>query len=137
MGQLSPWAMSGIFLVALTAALGIWFLWAHRAPTPMDPATARAAIHDKTIHAVVDVRNQEEWAAGHLSEAIHIPLATLTTALPRRIPDRSTAILFYCRTGRRARHAAAIAQGLGYSDVFYLDDSDYTGLIHRVKILGA
>lgn len=134
---MNPWAWSGIFLVALTTLLAFWFLWARRAPTPMDPATARAAIHDKDIHAVVDVREDAEWAAGHLSSAIHIPVRALPTALPRRIPDRETAILFYCRSGRRAAQAAAIAQDLGYSNVYYLDDSDYTGLIDRFKILTA
>ena len=129
--------MSGIFLVALTAILAIWFLWIHRAPTPMDAATARAAIYDKTVHAVVDVRDESEWTAGHLSNAIHIPARILPTALPQRIPDRATSILFYCRTGRRAAAAARTAQALGYSNVYYLDDSDYTGLIHRVKILTA
>jgi rhodanese-related sulfurtransferase len=137
MGPLSPWAMSGIFLVALTAVLGLWFLWIHRAPTPMDATTARAAIHDKTIHAVVDVRDETEWSAGHLSNAIHIHGRDIPTVLPRRIPDRSTSILFYCRTGRRAAAAARTAQALGYSNVYYLDDSDYTGLIHRSKILTA
>ena len=129
--------MSGIFLVALTAILAIWFLWIHRAPSPMDAATARAAIYDKTVHAVVDVRDDSEWTAGHLSNAIHIPARILSTALPQRIPDRATSILFYCRTGRRAAAAARTAQALGYSNVYYLADSDYTGLIHRVKILTA
>jgi phage shock protein E len=124
-------------LVALTALLALWFLWVRRAPTPMDPATARAAIHDKTVHAVVDVRDDAEWSAGHLSNAIHIPSRALAGTLPHRIPDRETAILFYCRSGRRAAQAAAIAQDLGYSNVYYLADSDYTGLIHRVKILTA
>jgi phage shock protein E len=135
MAPLSPWAWAGIFLIALTAVLGIWFLWTRRAPTALDGPAARAAIRNKDIHAVVDVRGDDEWATGHLSSAIHIPLPTLTAALPHRIPDRSMSILFYCRTGRRARHAAAIAQDLGYSDVYYLDDGDYRDLIHRVKIL--
>lgn len=137
MGPLSPWAWSGIFLVALTAILATLFLWLRRAPTPMDAATARAAIHDNVIHAVVDVRDDTEWAAGHLSNAIHIPARDLPTALPHKIPDRGTAILFYCRTGRRAKIAARVAQALGYSNVYYLADSDYIGLIHRVKILTA
>lgn len=137
MGPLSPWAWSGIFLVALTAILAALFLWLRRAPTPMDATNARAAIYDKVIHAVVDVRDDAEWAAGHLSNAIHIPTRILPSALPHQIPDRGTAILFYCRTGRRAAAAARVAQALGYSNVYYLADSDYTGLIHRVKILNA
>ena len=134
---MNPWAWSGIFLVALTTLLAILFLWARRAPTSMDAATARAAIHDKDIHAVVDVREDEEWSAGHLSSAFHIPSRALTGTLPRRIPDRSTAILFYCRSGSRAAQAAVLAQDLGYSNVYYLDDSDYTGLIDRFNILTA
>jgi rhodanese-related sulfurtransferase len=135
MDPLSPWAWSGIFLVALTAVLGIWYLWTERAPTPLDAPAARAAIHSKAIHTVVDVRDDAEWTAGHLSSAIHIPGRDIPTVLPHRIPDRSTAILFYCRTGRRAAAAARTAQALGYSDVYYLADGDYRDLIHRVKIL--
>lgn len=107
---------------------------------------ARAAIKNGTISAVVDVRTPEEYGAGHYPHAIHIPLNELPRELPQRIPDRKTAILFYCRTGRRAvatrgnggstaATAASRAQDLGYTDVYYLSNASYADLEPQYNIL--
>ena len=135
MASLSPWAWSGIFLVALTATLAAWFLWQQRGPRALTPAAARAALRHKTVHAVVDVRTDAEWAGGHYPDAIHIPLQTIVTALPKQIPDRNVSIMFYCRTGHRAAVAARLAQDLGYTNVWYLSRGDWQDLEPRAKIL--
>ena len=135
MGSLSPWAWSGIFLVLLTAVLAVWFLWDQRGPRPMTAAAARAALRNRTVHAVVDVRTDAEWAGGHYPDAFHIPLQELVATLPHKIPDRSVAILFYCRTGHRAAVAARLAQSLGYNNTWYLTSADWRDLEPRAKFL--
>jgi hydroxyacylglutathione hydrolase len=64
---------------------------------------------------VVDVRNPDEWAHGHLPGAIHIPLA----ALPERVGelDRSAPIVLHCKGGGRSSIAASFLQSQGMSNV--------------------
>lgn len=64
---------------------------------------------------VVDVRNPDEWASGHLPGALHIPLA----ALPERLGelDPSAAIVVHCQGGGRSSIAASYLQSRGISNV--------------------
>ena len=52
---------------------------------------------------VVDVREQREWDAGHLPEAMHIPLDELSE---RALPAGEKPVVFLCRTGVRSLKAA-------------------------------
>jgi phage shock protein E len=131
----SPWQSGMIFLVGLTAALGLLYILLIRAPRPLTPAAARAAVADKEFAVIIDVRSPEEYAAGHYHAARNIPLSSLVSALPRDIPDRDTPILFYCRIGRRAAQAATIAADLGYTNIAYLIGGDYTTLDTPAKIM--
>ena len=135
MNSSSSWLLSGLILVGITAALGLVYIWVFPRARPMTHWTARAAIKNGLISAVVDVRTPEEYGSGHYPRAVHIPLNDLTRELSQRIPDRKTAILFYCRTGRRAAVAASRAQDLGYSDVYYLNNASYADLEPQYTML--
>lgn len=86
----------------------------------MYPEEAKAALKKGDFDAVVDVRTKAEWDLGRFPLAIHIPTADLKSALPLRIPDKASRILFYCNTSTRARMAADAAQKLGYKNIRYL-----------------
>ncbi len=131
MAGLSPWAWSGIFLLALTAVLSAWFLWEQRDPTALTGAAARAAIKSGTVSVVVDVRTDTEWSGGHYSNARHIPIQSIVQQLPHEVEDRNIGILFYCRTGHRAAAAAKVAQELGYQNTYYLTNADWKVLMPR------
>jgi rhodanese-related sulfurtransferase len=131
MAGLSPWAWSGIFLLALTAVLAVWFLWEQSPPTPLNGAAARAGIKSGSVSVIVDVRTDAEWADGHHPNARHIPIQSIIAELPRAVPDRDIGILFYCRTGHRAAAAARIAQELGYKNTYYLTDASWKALMPR------
>jgi rhodanese-related sulfurtransferase len=66
---------------------------------------------------VVDVRTEKEWTQHHLPHTIHIPIGTLVTELPEKIPDRNARILFICKKGIRASAVTVIANKLGYYNV--------------------
>jgi rhodanese-related sulfurtransferase len=53
---------------------------------------------------LVDVRTDEEYEAGHVADARHIPLDEL--ALGAHAVERSRPVVLYCRTGDRSRTAA-------------------------------
>ncbi|MEC4747639.1 rhodanese-like domain-containing protein [Methylomicrobium sp. Wu6] len=68
---------------------------------------------------VVDVREESEYAAGHLDKALPIPRGVLEfkVGTTSELADKSKAILVYCRTGGRAALAAQTLQSLGYLHV--------------------
>ncbi|MGA8246338.1 MAG: rhodanese-like domain-containing protein [Nocardioides sp.] len=60
---------------------------------------------------VLDVREQDEWDAGHVEDSLHVPLMTLGE---RFAEVGSGQVLVVCRTGHRSAHATAylVDQGL-------------------------
>jgi len=68
---------------------------------------------------VVDVREESEYAAGHLDKALPIPRGVLEFKVGStpELADTAKAILVYCRTGGRAALAAQTLQTLGYLHV--------------------
>ncbi len=69
---------------------------------------------------VVDVRNPGEFNAGHLPGAINIPLGSLRTELPQRVPDKGQVLLLHCLSGTRSGIARQQLKALGYPNVFNL-----------------
>jgi rhodanese-related sulfurtransferase len=67
--------------------------------------------------AVVDVREPEEWEAGHIDGAVHIPLSELLARLGD-LPDAQTLVV--CKVGGRSAQAVAYLAQQGY-DVVNLD----------------
>ena len=69
---------------------------------------------------IVDVRTPEEFAEGHVPNAINIPLADIkeNTAM---FNDKSQAIVMYCRSGYRAGKALDILQEKGFTNLHHLD----------------
>ena len=57
-------------------------------------------------HVIVDVRRPDEFAAGHIPEAICIPNENIGTEKPEELPDLEQVILVYCRSGNRSKQAA-------------------------------
>jgi phage shock protein E len=120
----SPWLLSGVFLISLTAILSIIYFFRQPRTVAIRPKAARALLRNEHV-AIVDVRTNAEWATGHYPGAHHVPQITRLTHI---IPDRDTTLLIYCSTGRRAKVAAQSAAGLGYRLVYYLVDGSYEDL---------
>jgi len=68
--------------------------------------------------AVVDVREAEELASGHIPGAKHVPRSYLESRIEGAVPDRSTPVILYCASGNRSAYAArTLLQDIGYEDV--------------------
>lgn len=65
---------------------------------------------------ILDVREPEEFAAGHIQGSINIPLRTVAKNL-RRIPNDGTLIVVVCKKGVRAGYVTACLKLLGYTNV--------------------
>lgn len=65
----------------------------------------------------IDVRTVEEYNAGHLEGAIHIPYDEIEQKIQTISADKTADIQLYCRSGRRSGIALETLRGLGYSKV--------------------
>ena len=73
---------------------------------------------DKGGVTVVDVRREEEYKTGHISEAVLLTNETIGNEPPALLPDKNAVILVYCRSGVRSRQASEKLIKLGYKKVF-------------------
>jgi molybdopterin/thiamine biosynthesis adenylyltransferase/rhodanese-related sulfurtransferase len=67
--------------------------------------------------AVVDVREPDEWEAGHLPGAALVAKSRVEQQIEDAIPDRSKPVVIYCASGVRSLFAGQLLQQLGYEDV--------------------
>jgi rhodanese-related sulfurtransferase len=69
---------------------------------------------------VVDVCSAQEFAAGHVPGAKHIPLDQLKDQLPLWAKDKNQPLILVCASGMRSRSAVAAAKKLGYAQALSL-----------------
>jgi rhodanese-related sulfurtransferase len=63
---------------------------------------------------LVDVREPEEYAAGHAIGAKNVPLNQLEDKLTSAVKNKTVPLLLLCASGARAQRAVAVAKKLGY-----------------------
>jgi molybdopterin/thiamine biosynthesis adenylyltransferase/rhodanese-related sulfurtransferase len=67
---------------------------------------------------LIDVREVEELAAGHIPGAKHVPKSYLETRIEAAVPDRDAQIVLYCQSGNRSAWGArTLIEDLGYTNV--------------------
>jgi rhodanese-related sulfurtransferase len=70
---------------------------------------------------LVDVREESEWEAGHLPNAIHIGKGVIERDIETKVPDHAQEIILYCGGGFRSALAADNLQKMGYTNVISMD----------------
>ena len=74
---------------------------------------AKEIMDSQEGHVILDVREQDEYDAGHIPGAILIPYTQIEDKADEMLPDKDQQILVYCRSGRRSKIAAeALAEVL-------------------------
>ncbi len=81
---------------------------------------ARERLRQNPRAILVDVREDNEWNAGHAAEAIHLGKGIFERDLETTAPDPSTELILYCGGGYRSALVADAAQQMGYKNVFSL-----------------
>jgi molybdopterin/thiamine biosynthesis adenylyltransferase/rhodanese-related sulfurtransferase len=82
----------------------------------VDPSEVAELMHEGV--AIIDVRETEEYATGHLPGAKHVPRSYLETRIEGIVPDRSSQVILYCASGNRSAYGArTLEQDLGYENV--------------------
>jgi sulfur-carrier protein adenylyltransferase/sulfurtransferase len=82
----------------------------------VDPSDARAQSQNGAV--LVDVRENDEFAAGHIPGAKHVPRGYLEQRIEAAVPDHDKHVILYCASGNRSALAAkTLMDELGYSNV--------------------
>jgi len=70
---------------------------------------------------LIDVREESEWARGHLPGAIHLGKGVIERDIEQGLPDAGTKVVLYCGGGFRSALAADNLQKMGYTNVESMD----------------
>ncbi len=87
----------------------------HIAEVSVDEVKAKLARGDD--FALIDVREDSEWAAGHVKGARHIGRGVLERDIEAALPNTASEIVLYCGGGFRSALAARSLQEMGYTRV--------------------
>ena len=68
-------------------------------------------------YIILDVRRPDEFAAGHIPNAINVPNESIGTSEIPELPNKDQLILVYCRSGRRSKDASEKLVKLGYTNI--------------------
>ena len=118
--------MKKMLLLVLAAVLAISAVCFAQSPANAEsyqkitPQQAKARMAEPGV-IVLDVRMQQEYDAGHITNAVLLPLPLIEAgdaAVAKALPDKDAEILVYCRSGRRSAIAANALINMGYTNVF-------------------
>lgn len=70
---------------------------------------------------LIDVREDAEYAAGHLPGALHVGKGVIERDIEAKVPDTATPLVLYCGGGFRSVLAADAIQTMGYTNVISMD----------------
>ncbi|MDQ1410627.1 MAG: hypothetical protein QOJ41_2362 [Acidobacteriaceae bacterium] len=70
---------------------------------------------------LIDVREDNEWAQGHLPGALHLGKGIIERDIEQRVPQTDTKLVLYCGGGFRSALVAESLQKMGYTNVESMD----------------
>ncbi|MDX6466785.1 MAG: sulfur-carrier protein adenylyltransferase/sulfurtransferase, partial [Gaiellaceae bacterium] len=86
----------------------------------VDAARARELLDGPDAPLLIDVREPDEWADGHIPSAVHVPRGFFESKIEQAAPDHTRPVVVYCAGGARSAFAARTLQELGYENVVSL-----------------
>jgi rhodanese-related sulfurtransferase len=84
-------------------------------------ADVKAAIDKKEKVVILDVRDPNEYAAGHLPGAINVSRGTLEFGIWGKVKDQNAKMYVYCKTAGRSSLATKTLSDLGYKNAVLMD----------------
>jgi len=121
-GSLLKFLLDNWMLIAVALSSGVMLMLPTlqgAASAGLSPTQAVLMINrDKA--QIIDVCSAEEYAAGHLIGARHVPLDQLEQQLPGAVRNKSTPVILVCASGIRSKRAVAVAKKLGFEQAHSL-----------------
>lgn len=74
-------------------------------------------MNNENNYIILDVRRPDEFAEGHIPNAINIPNENISIEEIPELPNKNQLILVYCRSGRRSKEASKKLVALGYTNI--------------------
>lgn len=102
-----------------------------RSEATLPAAEARQKLQAGAL--LVDVRTKEEFADRKLPGAINIPVDSIKSGITKPAPDKSTAVLLHCRSGRRSAIAEKELRALGYTNVWNIGSFEQAEKVVNAK----
>ena len=87
----------------------------------VSPAEVKQTLDRKEAVIILDVRDPEEYAGGHLPGAVNISRGTLEFKVRDKLPDTEARIIVYCLSGGRSALATRTLNALGYRNAVLLN----------------
>ena len=81
------------------------------------PQQAKEIMDTEQEYIIIDARTEEEFAEGHIENAILIPEYEISERAEKELPNKDQLILIYFRSGRRSKIASEELVKLGYTNV--------------------
>lgn len=72
-------------------------------------------------HLLIDTREDSEWNAGHVADAVHLSKGVIERDIESQVPDKNVKLVLYCGGGYRSALVADNLQKMGYTRVISLD----------------
>ena len=81
-------------------------------------ADTRARLAADQSVQLIDVREDNEWQAGHAAGAKHLGKGIIERDIENEVPDKSTELILYCGGGYRSALVADVLQKMGYTNAW-------------------
>lgn len=108
-------------IIVLSGAMLVWPLVQGRFSKLKEVGTLAATqLINRQNAVLVDVRDAKEYAAGHLPNAVHVPLSELSGRGSEFAKLTSRPVIAYCERGQRSRAAGSVLAKLGFTDIYQL-----------------
>lgn len=117
--KLNPQDIILIAIAILSGAALLWPVLTLRGKRGSALEVTQMINRGKTV--LLDVRNAQQFATGHVREARNIPLAELSKRIGELEKMKSKTIIVLCQTGAQSASAARTLTKAGFSDVVRLD----------------
>ena len=84
-------------------------------------AEVRSRLQSGETFLLVDVREDNEWASGHIPGAVHMGRGIIERDIEVKVPETSTKMILYCGGGFRSALVADNLQKMGYRNLESMD----------------
>src|SRR5439155_4605967 len=109
---LAAWQASGLATASLTV---------------LDPQGLAERLRAGSV-TLLDVRDEDEWQAGHVEGSLLVPYRELRKGVPRDLPQEGSPIAVACSAGNRSALAASLLRRLGVENVIHVADGGINDL---------
>ena len=121
---MGEFVVQNIWLVALFVGSGVVLVWPELSRligSPGEIGTLEATrLMNQGTTLILDVRDEKEYAAGHLPRARHVPLNDLEKKAAELQKFREKPVIVTCRSGPRSGAATRVLKRAGFSNVYVL-----------------